>query len=140
MMAGNAPETPSSGEVRQTRIMVVDDAMTIRLYCRQILESAGFIVDEALNGLEAIEKALIQPCDLFLVDINMLGMDGYSMLRLIRRDPVLGAIPAVMVSTESKESDQIKAFEAGANLYLIKPLSPDQLLLAAAMMTGRPTP
>ncbi len=117
------------------RILIVDDAATVRMYHRNILESAGFIVEEAVNGLEAIEKALQTPFDLYLVDINMPKLDGFGFLRELRSEAIPQA-PAIMVSTESEANDQLSAYKAGANVYLIKPVKPVQLLTHAHLLLG----
>lgn len=122
------------------RILVVDDAATVRMYCRQVLEAAGFVVDEAVNGVEGLEKALLEPTDLILVDVNMPKMDGYSMVRALRRRAELRAIPAVMVSTETREADAAKAYAAGANFYMAKPIRPDPLCGVVRLLTGVGTP
>ena len=63
------------------RILVVDDSSLVRLYYRDALEKAGFEVEQAINGIEAMEKVLVQPFDLVIVDVNMPRMDGFSFLR-----------------------------------------------------------
>ncbi len=117
------------------RILVVDDAATVRLYHRQILEQAGWKVDEAVNGVEAIEKSLLAPYDLYLVDVNMPKLDGYAFLRELRSQPIPQA-PAIMASTEAAESDRVLAYEAGANLYLVKPTRPEALLAHVRVLSG----
>ncbi len=119
-----------------SRILVIDDAATVRLYHRTTLEESGYTVDEAMNGLEAIEKLLIEPFDLYVVDVNMPKMDGYSFLRQLRGMDIHQA-PAIMVSTESEAQDQTLAYQAGANLYLRKPADPDTLRSYVAMLLGR---
>ena len=109
------------------RILVVDDAATVRMYHRTILEGAGYVVDEAINGIEALEKALTQPFDLYLVDVNMPKLDGYGFLRELRRQEIPQA-PTLMISTESQSHDRTRAYEAGANFYLVKPIKPQDLL------------
>jgi two-component system chemotaxis response regulator CheY len=109
------------------RILVVDDAATVRMYHRTILEGAGYVVDEAINGIEALEKALTQPFDLYLVDVNMPKLDGYGFLRELRRQEIPQA-PTLMISTESQSHDRTRAYEAGANFYLVKPIKPQELL------------
>lgn len=109
------------------RILVIDDAATVRLYHREILENAGFDVAEAINGMEALEKIEEAPFDLYLVDINMPKLDGYGFLRALRQRPIPQA-PAIMISTESSASDRQAALVAGANLYILKPIKPEQLL------------
>ncbi|MBF0333215.1 MAG: response regulator, partial [Alphaproteobacteria bacterium] len=76
------------------RILIVDDAATVRLYCRQVLEAAGFATIEAANGVEGLERALLNPVDLILVDVHLPKMDGYGMLRALRRQPAIAALPA----------------------------------------------
>jgi two-component system, chemotaxis family, chemotaxis protein CheY len=109
------------------RILVIDDAGTVRMYHRSILEGAGYSVDEAVNGIEALEKALDKPYDLYLVDVNMPKLDGYGFLRELRMQSIPQA-PALMISTESASFDRTRAYEAGANFYLVKPIKPEELL------------
>lgn len=123
----------------QPRILVVDDAATVRAYSRQVLEGDGFLVDEAVNGIEGLERALANPPDLLIVDVNMVKMDGYAMLRVLRRESALRDVPAIMVSTEAKDSDREQALLAGANWYIVKPARPEMLTAAARLLTGRPS-
>jgi len=117
------------------RILIIDDAATVRMYHRTILESAGYEVEEAINGIEALEKCLQEAFDLFLVDVNMPKLDGYGFLQELRGCDIPQA-PAIMISTEAKACDKQRAFEAGANAYLIKPTKPAQLLLQVSLMLG----
>ncbi len=119
------------------RILIVDDAATVRMYHRTILEKAGLEVDEAINGIEALEKALeTGPYDLYLVDVNMPKLDGYGFLRELRMQDI-PQVPAIMVSTEAQERDRLMAFEAGANYYLVKPIKPDELLSYCKLLLGK---
>ncbi len=121
------------------RVLVVDDAPLQRLYYRQALEPAGFTVEEALNGLEALEKLLLAPVDLLIVDINMPRMDGISFLRALRDQALpLASTPAIVTSTEAGENDMAAARAAGANLYRVKPGRVDALRRDAAMFCGMP--
>lgn len=121
---------------RAPKILVIDDGITMRLFYRTVLEAAGFIVEEATNGVEGYEKVLATRFDLLIVDINMPKMDGYSMLRAIRRDAAVQGVPAITISTEAGASDALKAYEAGANYYLVKPVAPEALTEVAQLMTG----
>ncbi|MGD0481841.1 MAG: response regulator [Terracidiphilus sp.] len=118
-----------------TRILIVDDAATVRMYHRGILESAGYKVEEALNGIEALEKALEASFDLYVVDINMPKLDGYGFLRELRQQEIAQQ-PAIMVSTEAAAGDEKAAYQAGANSYLVKPVRPSQLLSYVRLMLG----
>ena len=90
-------------------VLVVDDAATVRLYYRQVLGSLGCAVVEAWNGAEGLEKALVEPPQLILLDVNMPVLDGYSMLRALRREPALRAIPVVMITTAAS-GDETQVF------------------------------
>ena len=118
------------------QILIIDDAATVRIYHRQVLQEAGFAVDEAVNGIEAMEKALVKRYDLFVVDVNMPKMDGYTFLRELRSRTDIHQAPAVMVSTESEDKDQLAAFVAGANFYVVKPAKPQELVRAVKLLTG----
>ena len=75
------------------RILVIDDASLVRMYYRDALERAGYEVQEALNGLEALEKLHGAPVDLLIVDVNMPQMDGLTFLKVLRRQ----ALPAAAI-------------------------------------------
>jgi two-component system chemotaxis response regulator CheY len=118
-------------------VLIVEDAGLVRMYYREALEGAGFAVDEALNGLEALEKLLTAPVDLLVVDVNMPQMDGLTFVRALRRQaPPIASIPVLITSTESSSQDIEAARKAGANFYLIKPVSQEQLALHARILSG----
>ena len=117
------------------QILIVDDAATVRMYHRAILEDAGYRVEEAVNGVEALEKALGADFDLYVVDVNMPQMDGYSFLRALRGQDIPQA-PAIMVSTEGEDGDRRQAFAAGANLYIVKPARAENLLRHVHLLLG----
>jgi two-component system chemotaxis response regulator CheY len=124
-------------ETAAKRVLVIDDASLVRMYYRDALERAGFEVDEALNGLEALEKLLVSPVDLLVVDVNMPHMDGFAFLKVLRRqDLPLAATPAVVTTTESGPHDRAAARAAGANFYLVKPLTPEVLVQHARLLSG----
>jgi len=118
------------------RVLVVDDASTVRLYHRQILENAGFAVAEAANGFEALEKVLTAPFALWLIDINMPKMDGITLLKRLREEESVHATPAIMISTEDRPREAELAYAAGANLFLVKPVVPEELVAQAEILTG----
>jgi two-component system chemotaxis response regulator CheY len=126
------------GERAHTRVLVVDDSTIVRRYMRDALERAEFVVEESFNGVEALEKILAHPFDLLLVDVNMPKMDGYTFLRALRgRADAHAATPALMTSTEAGPRDIEAAEAAGANYYLVKPVSQDDLVLYAKALSGR---
>jgi two-component system, chemotaxis family, chemotaxis protein CheY len=126
-------------EGRKLRVLVVDDASLVRLYYRQALERARYEVDEALNGLEALERLLVASADLLIVDVNMPQMDGLTFLKVLRRqDFATASIPAIVITTEAKPQDAQAAREAGANFYLPKPIRSEVLLEYAGLLCGVP--
>ena len=119
------------------RVLIIDDASLVRLFYRQALEGARFHVEEALNGLEALEKLLVAPVDLLVVDVNMPRMDGVTFLQTLRGKPgALATIPALVTSTEAAEHDKAAARAAGANFYLVKPIDQATLVAYACLLCG----
>jgi two-component system chemotaxis response regulator CheY len=124
----------------QKRILIVDDAATVRMYHHKILGDAGWHTEDATNGIEALERVHGQPdgmaFDLYVVDINMPRLDGYGFVRELRRLGAEHQAPVLMVSTEAKSHDASAAYDAGANSYLVKPARPPELVLTAALLLG----
>jgi two-component system chemotaxis response regulator CheY len=114
-------------ETKKT-ILVVDDSQFVRSYHSYILAQAQFQVITAVDGSDGLEKLYTNPCDLVLTDINMTNMDGYEFIRRVRTDGKFRSLPIIIVSTESEAKDKRKGFEAGANLYIVKPSSPEMMV------------
>ena len=108
-------------------VMIVDDSKTVRNYHGAILKSMNMEIIEAENGMEALEKSLNTHIDLYLVDVNMPVMDGYSFVADLRKQPENKLVPVMMVTTQAKEDDKINAYDVGANLFETKPVNPEQL-------------
>ncbi|HEY6725581.1 MAG TPA: response regulator, partial [Polyangiaceae bacterium] len=132
----NTATTPSqAGRSRLTstslRILVVDDSLTQRTLQRNILTSAGYAVEVAVDGVEAWDKLRQKQFDLLLSDIEMPGMDGLELTRRIRTDPLRKGLPIVLVTSRGRESDIQAGAAAGADEYLVKgQFDHDKLLLA----------
>jgi two-component system chemotaxis response regulator CheY len=120
-----------------SHVLVIDDSSTTRLYYRDNLEQAGFAVDEAINGIEGLEKVMSQSFDLILVDINMPKMDGYTFMNQLRRSSDLRSVPTIMISTQAQETDRTRAYAAGANVYIVKPVDPIELVAYGQLLTGQ---
>ena len=124
-------------ETNGKRLLVVDDANLVRRFYRDALERAGFEIEEALNGVEALEKIGLGTFDLVIVDVNMPQMDGLTFLTTLRRQPPpTSTIPAIVVSTEAGPQDKAAARSAGANFYLVKPVSQESLVQHVAILCG----
>ncbi len=117
------------------KILIVDDSLTVRMYHKQILQNEGYEIDEAENGMEALEKAQLTKYDLFLVDINMPVLDGYSFVKRLRSGEG-NVAPVIMISTESETKDIDMSIKSGASLHLIKPVRPDDLLINVKILTA----
>ena len=117
------------------RILVVDDSEMVRELHGFALRGAGYEVDDAENGSAAIEKLLSHHFDLVITDVNMPQMDGYELTRRIRTTDGYQDTPVILVSTESQALDKSIGFEAGANVYLVKPAKAEDLVINAQMLT-----
>jgi two-component system, chemotaxis family, chemotaxis protein CheY len=121
----------------KARVLVVDDSSLMRLYYKSTLEKAGFEIEPAINGIEAMERILSQRFDLVIVDVNMPRMDGFTFLRALRRGPNdVSGLPALVVSTEAEMSDIAEARASGANFYLVKPVAEVELVRHVCVLTG----
>jgi len=115
--------------IKPGKILIVEDSPTMCQLYRIVLGRGETELVFAHSGVDGLDRAAQEPdVDLYIVDINMPQMDGLEFLRRLRND--LGVIdtPALVISTEGEESDQVAAREAGANAYLRKPWTPEQLL------------
>ena len=117
-------------------VLIIDDSATTRMFYRATLESAGFAVDEATNGFEGLEKTMLAPFDLVIVDINMPKMDGLEFLAELRRREEVRSLPAIVISTQQRAQDRARAHAAGANAYVVKPIDPQALVAYGRLMTG----
>ena len=117
-------------------VMIVDDASTVRMFHKMLVTSPDRIIEEAENGVEALEKAIGTNVDLFLVDVNMPKMDGYRLCKEIRLNEALRAVPIIMISTEPANQDAERAYQCGANYYMTKPVDADTLKSVVSAVIG----
>ncbi len=113
---------------KKNTILIVDDSEFVRSYHSYILEQAHYRVITAMDGSDGLEKLYTNPCDLVLTDINMSNMDGYEFIRRVRADRKYCSLPIIIVSTEGEAKDKMKGFDAGANLYIVKPSTPEMMV------------
>lgn len=109
-----------AGPPRRPPILVIDDSLTTRMLEQSILESAGYEVELATSAEEGLEKAHAQPFGLFLVDVEMPGMNGFEFVARARADPATAAIPAILVTSLNSPEDRRRGLEAGARAYVAK--------------------
>jgi two-component system chemotaxis sensor kinase CheA len=101
-------------------ILVIDDSLTTRMLEQSILESAGYEVDVAVSAEEALDKARARRFGLFLVDVEMPGMDGFEFVRVTRAEPGLSSTPAILVTSRGAPEDRARGLGAGASAYIVK--------------------
>ncbi len=104
-------------------ILIVEDEEAIRELIRINLSAAGYATAEAADGAQALERAKSVKPDLILLDWMLPGLDGTDVLRHLRADPALAAIPVLMLTAKSEESDVVLGLELGAADYVTKPFS-----------------
>ena len=110
------------------RALIVDDSRAMRLMIGRIMGELGFETVEAANGKDAMQTiASAGSLDVALVDWNMPEMNGYEFLCALRAGSVQADVPVIMVTTETETSQIVKALEAGANEYVMKPFTKDVL-------------
>jgi two-component system chemotaxis sensor kinase CheA len=118
--AGRAEAVPESRRAVPDPLLVIDDSLTTRMLETSILESAGYAVDAAVSGEEGLERARRRRYALFLVDVEMPGMDGFTFVERTRADPALRDIPALLVSSRASLADRQRGAAAGAQGYIVK--------------------
>jgi len=114
------------------RILVVDDSPTIRRMMIASLRSLRDVeFDEANNGLEAIERLALAPVSLLFLDLNMPDIHGVEVIEFVRGHQAYRDIPICVVTTRGDEESRAQVLKAGANVYLTKPFTPQQLIVEA---------
>ena len=108
---------------------MVEDSLTVRELERKLLESSGYVVDVAVDGMDGWNSVRTAHYDLVVTDVDMPAMDGIELLRLIRKDTRLKSIPVMIVSYKDRQQDRERGLAAGADYYLTKASFHDQTLI-----------
>jgi two-component system chemotaxis sensor kinase CheA len=119
-MARDAAADVAAGRPIRHRILVVDDSLTTRMLERSILESAGYDVEVAASGEEALVMTRENAFALFLVDVEMPGIDGFTLIERFRANPALARVPAILVTSRNAPEDLQRGKDAGAQDYIVK--------------------
>ena len=117
-----------------SRLLVVDDEFRIRQIIRKYAEFEGYTVEEAVDGMQAIEICRKEEFDLIIMDVMMPELDGFSACREIRK---FRSTPIIMLSARGEEYDKIHGFELGSDDYVVKPFSPKELMMRVAVVIKR---
>src|SRR5579884_1044707 len=121
-------------QIAPRRVLVVDDEANIRDVLRHYLESAGFVVAEAIDGADALRVAATQPPDLVVLDLMLPGMDGLEVCRQLR---ARSAVPILMLTARGEEGDKLSGFSIGADDYVTKPFSPREVVMRVQAIMRR---
>jgi twitching motility two-component system response regulator PilH len=116
------------GAMAIRKILIVDDSPTERHVLNDLLTKSGYEVVASDNGEDAILKAKSLKPDLILMDVVMPGLNGFQATRAISRDPETRAIPIILCTSKSQETDKIWGMRQGARDYIVKPVNRDELL------------
>ncbi len=122
------------------RVLLVEDVDDNRYLARCLLESAGHVVEEALNGADALERAHDAQPDVILLDMSLPIVDGWEVLRRLQADPSLSSIPVVALTAHAMAGDKERILEAGARGYIPKPLSVPNFVQQVLACTVPPSP
>ena len=109
-------------------ILTVDDSPSMRKMVSFTLTSAGYKVIEAVDGVDALEKAQAHPFALVLADQNMPRLDGIGLTKKLREDPRFKQVPILILTTESSDQMKQAGRAAGATGWLVKPFDPNRLI------------
>ena len=118
-------------------ILIVDDSKIVLDISEFVVTSAGYRALTAVSGNEALEILGRQKIDLIMIDINMPGMDGYTLISTVRSDNQFKKVPIIIITTEAEAKDKKKGFDAGADAYIIKPIVPEELLAHIQLLVGK---
>ena len=129
ILSSDEAARPREVAARRLPVLVIDDSLTTRMLEQSILESAGYQVHLAASAEEGMEMARRSDYSLFLVDVEMPGMDGFTFVERTRADPALRNVPAILVTSRNAPEDRKRGEDAGASAYIVKSeFDQDQLL------------
>jgi len=131
----------SSGEAAggPTRILLIDDSLSVRKFVSRMLERAGYAVETAVDGEDGVKKASQTPYQVIITDLEMPKLNGYEVLQTLRQRPRTKSTPIMVMTTRAGEKHQQAAMSLGASGYLTKPVEERALVAAVEQWIGRPT-
>jgi DNA-binding response OmpR family regulator len=118
------------------RVLIIDDEEIIRKFLKINLLKWGYEVKEATDGIEALEQLDHDTYDLLICDILMPNKNGWEVIKGVRSNPKIKDIPVIILTAKNEDMDMFKGYELGANYYMTKPFTKDQLLYGVKLMLG----
>jgi chemosensory pili system protein ChpA (sensor histidine kinase/response regulator) len=141
LLAERAPQVVVHEEEGQGEqmplVLVVDDSLTVRKITGRLLDRAGYRVDTAKDGVEALEKLEEELPDVMLLDIEMPRMDGFEVTQHVRGNPRFAQLPIIMITSRTADKHREHALELGVNTYMGKPYQEEELLAEVARLAGQ---
>jgi DNA-binding response OmpR family regulator len=122
---------------RVTRVLVVEDDPDIAQLVAHYLEKSGFSVERLANGRDALTSIAARPPDVLVLDLMLPQVDGLEICRVVRGNNATAAMPIIMLTARAEESDRIVGLEIGADDYLAKPFSPNELVARVRALVRR---
>ncbi|KAA0966164.1 response regulator transcription factor [Sporosarcina sp. ANT_H38] len=119
----------------KVKLLIVDDEERIRRLLNMYLTREGYEVEEAIDGADALEKALVNNYECILLDLMMPEKDGLEVLAELREKKIM--TPVMMLTAKGEESDRVTGFESGADDYIVKPFSPREVVLRVKAILRR---
>src|SRR5213083_2573399 len=120
-----------------TRVLIVEDDPDIADLIAGYLHKAGFTTEHSASGREALQAIAARPPDLLVLDLMLPQVDGLEICRVVRGNEATAAIPIIMLTARAEESDRIVGLEIGADDYLAKPFSPNELVARVRALVRR---
>jgi CheY-like chemotaxis protein len=119
------------------RVLLIDDEQFYFKLIRKTLKEAEYELEYAKSGNEGLSKIPTFEPDMLIVDLKLPQMDGFQILERLRRDPKYSAIPVIVITAQDELSEKLKAFELGADDYLVKPFQPEELVARMGILARR---
>lgn len=139
-MAVTTSATERGCGVAGEKVLVADDSAHVRMLVRGALESAGYNVVEAVDGADALQKAIDEQPDLMILDLTMPELDGFEVLQFMNRRPDTSHLKVIMLTGSAEVSNQQYGYTLGVVGYIVKPVMPEALLAAVARAIRPTTP
>ena len=119
------------------RVLLIDDEQFYFKLIRKTLKEAEYDLEYAQSGSDGLAKIPVFNPELLIVDLKLPGMDGFQVLERLRRDPKFSHVPVIVITAQDELSEKLKAFELGADDYLVKPFQPEELVARMSILARR---
>ena len=135
--AAAAPKAPRPKKAPATRVLSIEDDVAMGQFLRAVFTAQGFTVDWAGDGVEGLTRARKLRPDLVILDLLMPYKNGFEVLRELKSHPDTAGVPVIILSSNSREEDIVKALNAGADDFVVKPFRARELVARARKVLGQ---